>query len=253
MNKKIDLNCDMGESFGAYKLGMDDEVIKLISSVNIACGFHAGDPNVMDHSVKMAKAYGVNVGAHPGFPDLIGFGRRNMDVNAKDLKNLIIYQIGALEAFCKKHDVKLTHVKPHGNLNNMAGENEEMASAIIDAIYAYNPELPIYVLPNLYPHKMAEAKGLPFITEIYADREYNDDLTVVSRKIPGAVITDEERAAERAVKMVKNNKVTSITGNEIDIEGSTICVHGDTPTALNLIRTMRKALSEENISVEPVL
>lgn len=252
MHKRIDLNCDMGESFGVYKLGMDDEVIKLITSANIACGFHGGDPNVMNHSVEMAKKYDVAVGAHPGFPDLIGFGRRNMDISYLELKNLITYQIGSIDAFCKKHGVKLHHIKPHGNLNNMAAENEEIARSIIDTVLELDPNLPIYVIPNQYPHKIAKENGLPYILEIYADRAYNSDLTLVSRKIEGAVITNPKEAAKRAVKMVVEGKVTAITGEELEIEGSTICVHGDTPTALEMIKEMRKQLQKAEVIIEPV-
>ena len=170
MTQKIDLNCDMGESFGVYKLGLDDEVIQLISSVNVACGFHGGDPNVMDHTVKMAKKYGVGVGAHPGFQDLAGFGRRNIDMEREDLMNLIIYQIGALDIFCQKHGVPLRHVKPHGNMNNMADSGEEMATNIVDAVLAVRPDLPVMVKPNSQLHLVAKTKGLPFILELFADR-----------------------------------------------------------------------------------
>lgn len=250
MTKKyIDLNCDMGESFGVYKLGMDDEVIKLITSANIACGFHAGDPNVMDHTVKMAKEYGVGVGVHPGFPDLLGFGRRDMDISRKDLMNLIIYQIGALEIFCKKHGVPLQHIKPHGNLNNMADHDLELATNIVDAVLEVKPDLPIFVKPHSGLHKVAEAKGLPYVLELFADRQYNDDMTLVSRKYPNAVITDPEVAAERVVRMVTEGKVTTVTGKEIEIQGETICVHGDTPTALELIRVLRKRLTEAGITI----
>lgn len=253
MQKYIDLNCDMGESFGVYKLGMDDEVIKYISSANIACGFHAGDPNVMNHTVKMAKEYGVGVGVHPGFPDLIGFGRRDMDVSRKDIMNLIIYQIGALEVFCQKHGVSLQHIKPHGNLNNLTDHNRDLAESIVDAVLEVKPNLPIYVKSESLLHKVAEEKGLPVVRELFADRAYNDDMTLVSRKNKGAVITDPNMAAERVVRMITEGKVTTITGDEIDIQGETICVHGDTPTQLELIRVLRSKLNEAGVEIKKVL
>jgi UPF0271 protein len=251
MQKTIDLNCDMGESFGVYKLGYDDEVIQLISSVNIACGFHAGDPNVMDHTVAMAKKYGVGIGVHPGFPDLPGFGRRNIDVSRKDLMNMIIYQIGALQAFCEKHGTVLQHIKPHGQMNNMADDDEQWAENIIDAILAVKPNLPIYVKPNTQMHRVAERKGLPFVLELFADRAYNDDLTLVSRKHPGAVITDLNEVARRVTKMVLEGKVETVSGSEVEVAGKTICVHGDTPTALELIRMLRTKLTEIGVKIAP--
>lgn len=249
MNRKIDLNCDMGESFGVYKLGLDEEVIKYVSSVNIACGFHAGDPNVMDKTVEMAKKNGVGVGVHPGFPDLIGFGRRNMDVSSKELANLIIYQIGALDVFCTKHGVPLQHIKPHGNLNNMADTDMKMANTIVEAILSVKPTLPIFVKPSTCLHLAAEEKGLPFVKELFIDRAYNNDLTLVSRKEEGALITDPELVSERVIKMIKDGKVTTIKGEEVSIEGETFCVHGDTPTQLELLKVLRKKLEDNNITV----
>ncbi|ATY83823.1 lactam utilization protein LamB [Kyrpidia spormannii] len=253
MSKRyIDLNCDMGESFGVYKLGMDEEVIKLISSANVACGFHGGDPNVMDRTVAMAKEYGVGIGVHMGFPDLLGFGRRNMDIAREDLMNLIIYQIGALDAFCRKHGTVIQHVKPHGNMNNMADTDEEMAENIVDAILAVLPDVPIFVKPNSQLHRVAEAKGLPFVLELFPDRAYNNDLTLVSRRQPGAVVKDPEVAAERAVRMVTEGRVTSITGDTLEVRGETICVHGDTPTALEIVRRIREKFDRQGIVVAPI-
>ncbi|HET7627765.1 MAG TPA: 5-oxoprolinase subunit PxpA [Bacillales bacterium] len=249
MHKTIDLNCDMGESFGVYKLGYDDEVIPLVSSVNIACGFHGGDPNVMDHTVAMAKKHNVGIGVHPGFPDLIGFGRRNMDVSRKDLMNMIIYQIGALHAFCEKHGTKLQHIKPHGQMNNLADGDAAFADNIVDAVLAVRPDLPMYVKPNSELHKRSEKKGLPFVLEIFADRAYNDDLSLVSRKIEGAVISDLNKVADRVLKMVTEQKVVTITGNEIEVSGQTICVHGDTPAALEMIRAIRRRLEAMDVKI----
>lgn len=250
MKKTIDLNCDMGESFGQYKLGNDDEVIQYISSANVACGFHAGDPNIMDHTVKIAKEHGVGVGAHPSFPDLAGFGRRNMDIPRDELLNLIIYQIGALDIFCQKHGVNMTHVKPHGNLNNMADSDEQLAINIVDAILSVRPDLPVFVKPHSQLHKVAERKGLPFKLEIFADRAYHKDFSLVSRREEGAVISDPEFVAERIIRMVTEGKVKAITGEEIEVNGETICVHGDTPTALEMIKVIKRRLEEAGIEVK---
>lgn len=249
MQKSIDLNSDMGESFGVYKLGFDDDVIQLISSVNVACGFHAGDPNVMDHTVMMAKKYGVGVGVHPGFPDLLGFGRRNMDVSREDLINMVIYQIGALEVFCQKHGTRLQHIKPHGSMNNMADGDEEWAEALIDAVLAVKPDLPMYVKPNSQLHKVAKKKDLPFVQELFADRAYNNDMSLVSRRQEGAVISDLDEVAKRVMKMVTERKITTVTGDEIEVEGKTICVHGDTPTALDMIKAIREKLKSIGLEV----
>src|SRR5690625_3917725 len=204
----------MGESYGAYKLGSDDEIIKLVSSVNIACGYHGGDPDVMDHTVAMAKKFQIGVGAHPGFPNLLGFGRWNMDVPKKSLMNMIIYQIGALQIFCQKHGVEIQHVKPHGSLNNMADTNAEIAKATM--------RFYMYVKPNSELEKIAKKHRLPVVLELFADRAYNDDLSLVSRSREGSVITDLDEVIDRVVNMVKKKKVTTITGKEININGQSI-------------------------------
>jgi 5-oxoprolinase (ATP-hydrolysing) subunit A len=247
--KKIDLNCDMGESFGVYKLGMDEEVIKLITSANIACGFHAGDPNVMDQTIRMAKEHNVGIGVHMGFPDLLGFGRRNMDVSHGDLINYNIYQIGALEAFCRKHGVKIQHIKPHGNMNNMADTDREMAEAIVNSVLMVLPDAPIFVKPGSELHKVAEEKGLPFVLELFGDRAYNKDGTLVSRKVPGAMINDPEEVARNVVQMVVEGKVKTMDGELIDITGETICVHGDTQGSLEIIRHLRAKLEDAGVEI----
>ncbi|GEN32573.1 MULTISPECIES: LamB/YcsF family protein [Aneurinibacillus] len=250
--KRIDLNCDMGESFGVYTLGMDEEVIKLITSANIACGFHAGDPNVMDRTVQIAKKNHVGIGVHMGFPDLLGFGRRNMDVSYEELVNYNIYQIGALEAFCRKHDVKIQHIKPHGNMNNMADTDRVIAEAIVDSTLMVLPGTPIFVKPGSELHKVSEAKGVPVILEIFADRAYNKDGTLVSRKIPGAVIKDPKEAAENVVRMVVEGKAKTIDGQLIDITGDSVCVHGDTQGSLEIIRHLRSELEKAGVKIAPI-
>lgn len=200
---KIDLNCDLGESFGNYKLGLDDEVIKYISSANIACGFHASDPLVMQKTVALARDNGVAVGAHPGFPDLVGFGRRNMNVSPAEAKAFVQYQIGALSAFCKAAGCRLAHVKPHGALYNMAGKDEILAAAICEAVYEFDPELILLCLSGSKMMSAAKKIGLRAASEVFADRAYEDDGSLVARGKPGAVITDEDEAVSRVIGMVK--------------------------------------------------
>ena len=247
---KIDLNCDLGESFGNYKIGMDEEVIKCISSANIACGFHASDPLVMEKTVALAKENGVKVGAHPGFPDLVGFGRRNMNVSPKELKAMVVYQIGALNAFCKASGIKMNHVKPHGAMYNMAAKDERLALAIAEAVAQMDDGLFLVGLSGSELLKAAKKVGLKCASEVFADRAYEDDGSLVARTKIGAVITNEEEASDRAVQMIKFGKVKSITGKEIPISADTICIHGDTPQALHLARIMRAKFADEKIEIQ---
>ncbi len=253
--RSIDLNCDMGESFGAYRLGMDEEVIKHITSANIACGWHAGDPLVMSRTVKMAADRGVGVGSHPGYPDLLGFGRRNMDCTAEEIRSYMIYQLGALLGFCAACGVKLQHVKPHGNLYLTAVEKEDVATAIAEAIVAFDPTLRYVALAGSKGDLMTtvgKKMGLKVVYEAFPDRAYSADGTLVSRRVPGAVISDPTQVAERAVKMAKEGKVISIEGTEIDLHADTLCVHGDNPTAVDLVRTIRVLLETEGVEVKPM-
>lgn len=251
-NKKVDLNCDMGESFGVYKLGMDEEVIKHISSANIACGFHAGDPSVMDYTVKLALKNGVGIGAHPSFPDLNGFGRRKMDINPEDVRKLVIYQIGALEAFAKSHSTQLQHVKAHGSLNNMASTNYKLALAIAQAIKQVNKDLIYVALGGSAMYKAGKELGLKVASEVFADRAYNPDGTLVSRKKPGAVIKNPELVSKRVIKMITKGKVTAVDGTEIDVEADTICVHGDNPEAVELVKHLKTSLESKGIQIKPM-
>lgn len=252
MGLKIDLNCDMGEGFGPYKLGMDEEIIQLISSANIACGFHAGDPNIMNQTVAMAKEYHVGIGVHVGFPDRLGFGRRDIDVSREDLMNYIIYQIGALDAFCKKHQVRIQHVKAHGSMGNMSFVNRKIADAIVDSVKLVIPETKLFVLPGTEIHKAAEEKGLSYVLEVFADRAYNKDATLVSRKIPGAVIKDPQEAAENVLRMILDGKAKTLDGELIDIKAESVCVHGDTQGALEIVRYLRKKIEDSGIEIAPV-
>ena len=250
--KTIDLNCDMGESFGAYKLGMDEEVIQFITSANIACGWHAGDPLVMGVTVKMAVDRGVGVGAHPGYPDLLGFGRRNFDCTVEEVRNYLIYQIGALHAFCKVHGTQLQHVKPHGALYLTAVENEDVAQAIAEAIVSVDDSLMFVALAGAKGQimtRIGEEVGLKVVYEAFPDRAYTPEGTLVSRRLPGAVIKDPQEVSERALRMAKEDSVIAIDGTRIPLEVQTLCVHGDTPTAVDLVKKIRETLEAEGVTL----
>ncbi len=249
---RVDLNSDIGESFGNYVLGMDEEVLKHITSANIACGWHAGDAMVMDKTVTIAKKFNTAIGVHPGFPDLMGFGRREMIISYDETKNYVKYQIGALWAFAKSQGVELQHVKPHGALYNMAAKDAQMAKAIAEAVYDVDKELILVGLANSVMIKMGKEIGLKVANEVFADRAYNADGSLVSRNIKGSVIHDRDVAINRVIRMVKDNKVTSVTGEDINIQADTICVHGDNPSALLFVQEIRKALEGEGVKVEPI-
>ena len=249
---KVDLNSDLGESFGAYTIGLDSEVIAHVSSANVACGYHAGDPLVMDKTVAAAKAAGVAVGAPPGFPDLQGFGRRNMACTPAEVKAYVQYQVGALKAFTQAHGVKLQHVKPHGALYNMAAKDEALADAIAEAIASVDKDL---ILMGLAGSKMLEAgrrAGLRVASEVFADRAYQADGSLVPRSKPGAVIHDKDEAIARTVRMVTEGKVTAITGEEVAIEAHSICVHGDNPSAVEFVKNIRARLEAEGVTIAPI-
>ena len=248
----IDLNCDLGESFGAYKIGKDEDIIPLITSANVACGAHAGDPDVMAKSADLCKSCGISMGAHPGFFDLMGFGRRNMAVSPAEAKNLIIYQVGALDAFAKSRGISLSHVKPHGALYNMAAKDERLAMAIAEGIYSYNPKLILLGLSGSEMLRAAEKIGLPYAGEVFADRAYEDDGTLVARSKPGAMIKDEEEAVSRVIRMIKEHRVTSISGKDVEISPDSVCVHGDSEKALLFVRKIREALISEGIQIKPL-
>ena len=253
--RTIDLNCDMGESFGAYTLGRDEDVVKHISSANIACGWHAGDALVMNRSVQLAAAHGVGVGAHPSYPDFMGFGRRNMDCTAEEIRNYVIYQIGALSAFCAANGVKMRHIKPHGSLYLTAVKNEAVATAIAEAIVSVDSGLIFVALAGPKGALMAgigEKLGLKVVYEAFPDRAYIADGTLASRRLPGAVIADPNEVAQRALKMAKEGKVVAIDGTEIDLHAHTLCVHGDNPNAVDLVKTIRGRLEAADIAVRPM-
>ncbi|MEW5908760.1 MAG: 5-oxoprolinase subunit PxpA [Thermodesulfobacteriota bacterium] len=251
----MDLNCDMGESFGAYRLGFDQRVIQHITSANIACGWHAGDPNIMDETVKLAVQHHVGIGAHPGYPDLLGFGRRNMDCTAEEIRRYMIYQIGALSAFCRVHGTRLQHVKPHGALYLTAVENEMVARAVAEAIVSVDSSLFYIALAGAKGKMMrhiGEEVGLKVIYEAFPDRAYTSEGTLLSRRKPGAVIKDPEEVAERALMMAADGVVVAVDGTRIPLEAQTLCVHGDTPTAVELVERIRKALESKRIRLMPM-
>lgn len=245
----IDLNSDLGESFGAYKLGCDEEIIQYVTAANIACGWHAGDPMVMARTVAMAKENGVDVGAHPGFPDLMGFGRRMLAVSPEELKAYIKYQIGALYAFAKAENVPLHHMVPHGAISQF---KEDWAHAVCEAVGEVDDRIIIYAIAGSELEKAAKKAGLRVASEIFADRAYMDDLSLAPRKLPGAMITDEEEAIARCVRMVKEGRVTGLSGKELEIRGDTLCVHGDGPKALAFVRRIRETFREEGIEVRGI-
>ena len=249
---KVDLNCDLGESFGAYKIGMDDKVIPMISSCNIACGYHASDPMVMQKTVAMAKEAGIGIGAHPGYPDLMGFGRRNMNVSPKEAAAYVTYQLGALYAFAKAAGVKLQHVKPHGALYNMAGKDYKLALEIAEAVQDFDSSLILMGLAGSESVIAAQDIGLPVAREVFADRAYMPDGSLVPRSREGAVIHDEELAISRVIRMVKEHKVTAIDGHDIEIVPDSICVHGDNEKALVFVTRIREALAAEGIEIAPL-
>lgn len=249
---KVDLNSDLGESFGAYTIGLDSQVIPYVSSANVACGYHAGDPLVMDQTVAAAKAAGVAVGAHPGYPDLMGFGRRNLACSPKEVKAYVQYQLGALMAFAKAQGVKLQHCKPHGALYNMAAKDMELSLAIAEGIAEVDKDI---ILMGLAGSKLLEAgrkAGLRVASEVFADRAYKADGSLVPRKQPGAVIHDKDQAIARTVRMVTQGKVTAVTGEEVSIQAHSICVHGDNPSAVEFVKNIRAALTAQGVEIVPL-
>lgn len=251
---KIDLNSDVGESFGNYRLGLDEKIIPLISSANIACGYHAGDPTIMKRTLAIAKEYGVAAGVHPGFPDLMGFGRRKMDASLDEIKDYVTYQMGALQAFAAAQEMTLQHVKPHGALYNMATVDMEIWDAVAEVIAAVDSRLILFVMAGPWRQDIeaiGARHGIRIAFEFFGDRAYNADGRLVSRKLPGAVIHDHERVAEKVLKLVKEGKVVCIDGTEIKLAAETICVHGDNPAALELIKNIRESLEEAGVEIAP--
>ena len=246
---RVDINCDMGESFGAYVIGADDEVLPHVTSANIACGFHGGDPTVMRKTVAAATQHGVAIGAHPSLPDLMGFGRRAMQVTPDEVYDLLIYQLGALAGFTRAAGVSLAHVKPHGALYNMAAAQPALADAIARAVRDVDSGLVLFGLAGSHLLKAAERAGLAWASEAFADRNYLHDGALVPRSRPDAMVTDVDEAVRRAVRMVREGVVPDVEGEEIPIRADTICVHGDGPNAVPLARGLRAGLKAAGVEV----
>lgn len=251
MEYKVDLNCDLGESYGRYHLGMDQDVIPLISSANIACGYHASDPIVMTNTVAMAHKMGVHIGAHTGFPDIMGFGRRNMHVSAEEAKAYTQYQIGALDGICRAQGSKIYHVKPHGAFYNMAAKDYTLAKAICEGIAEISEDMILLGLSNSEMIRAAADTGIRACSEVFADRAYNEDGTLVSRDHKGAMIEDDDLAVARVIRMIKEGVVTSITGKEIPIHVDSVCVHGDGEKALAFVEKINIEMKKEGIMIKP--
>ncbi len=248
--KQIDINCDLGEGFGHYSLGQDEELLHYISSANIACGFHAGDPNIMNDVIQKAKQMGVNVGAHPGFYDLYGFGRRPFQLEADEIKNLMLYQLGAILSFCNYHHVPLTHVKPHGALYNMAANEPYVAEAIVGAVKLFDPSLIVYGLANSALIQACVDSNIPYAIEAFIDRTYQDDGTLTPRYLETATIHRVEDSIKQALSIILKREVTTTSGMTIPLEVDTLCIHGDHFGAVNVAAALRKELTKHGVSIK---
>ncbi|RDW20002.1 lactam utilization protein LamB [Oceanobacillus arenosus] len=248
----VDLNSDLGESFGAYKMGQDDLVMEFITSANIACGYHAGDHNTIRHTIRKATENNVGLGAHPGFQDLSGFGRRKMQVDSEEIYNLVAYQIGAVQAFATINHNKLHHVKPHGALYNMASKDKEMAHAIAQAVYDIDPSLILFGLAGGELIHMGKKVGLQVAEEVFADRTYQPDGSLTARTEENAMIVDANEAVDRVIRMVSSGKVEAVDGTDIAITADTVCVHGDEAKSLEFVKRLRAGLTEKGILIKRV-
>ena len=246
---RIDLNSDLGESFGPWPMGQDAALMDSISSANVACGFHAGDPGAMRATIALARAKGVAIGAHPGFQDLVGFGRREMKASPAEIEDLVLYQVSALAGMAKAQGVTMQHVKAHGALYNMACRDRALADAIARAVASYDRSLILFGLPNSELLRAGQAAGLRIAAEVFADRAYDPDGSLTSRSKPGSVIHDTPTVVERAIRMVKDKQVVAVDGSTIELQADTICLHGDTPGAAEHARAVRAGLEAAGIQV----
>ena len=248
---RIDLNSDMGESFGAYTIGADEEILHWVTSANVACGWHGGDPHVMRRTVAQAKALGVAVGAHPSYPDLLGFGRRAMQITRQEARDYMLYQIGALRGFVEAAGLTLQHVKPHGAIYNVAVKDRDLSLGIAEGVKDAGGDLILVGLPDSEILKAGQELGLRVAREAFGDRAYNEDGTLVSRKIAGSLITDPEVVARRVIGLAQGG-VAAMTGKEIRLQADTICLHGDTPGAATIAKAVREALQGAGVQVRPM-
>lgn len=249
---RIDINSDLGESFGAYTIGHDEGLMKAITSANVAAGFHAGDPSVLRDTIRLAKAHGVAVGAHPGFPDLVGFGRRELNVTPKEAEDMVLYQVAAVAGVAAAEGVRIQHVKPHGALFNMAIRSSELSAAIARGVAAFDRSLVLFGLPGSEILKAGLTAGLRIAAEVFADRAYEPDGSLASRRKPGAVVHDPAAVVARAVRMVTENTVVAIDGSVVRLDADTICVHGDTPGSDELAAKIRAGLEAAGVTVKAI-
>lgn len=248
----VDLNCDMGESFGAYRMGKDEEILNYVTSANIACGYHAGDPATMRKTVQMAIEKNVGIGAHPGMPDLVGFGRREINISPQEAYDLVIYQMGALYGFVKSEGGKIQHVKPHGALFNMAAKSAPLSEAIAEAVYKVDPECILFGLAGSELVKAGKKIGLRTASEVFSDRTYQKDGSLTSRREENALIKDHKIAVNQVIRMVKEGKVKSVQGEDVVIQADTICIHGDGVHALEFAQYISNALREAGITIAKI-
>ncbi|MCM3800096.1 LamB/YcsF family protein [Caldibacillus thermoamylovorans] len=248
----VDLNCDMGESFGAYRMGKDEEILDYVTSANIACGYHAGDPATMRKTVQMALEKNVGIGAHPGMPDLVGFGRREINISPQEAYDLVIYQMGALYGFVKSEGGKIQHVKPHGALFNMAAKSAPLSEAIAEAVYKVDPECILFGLAGSELVKAGKKIGLRTASEVFSDRTYQKDGSLTSRREENALIKDHKIAVNQVIRMVKEGKVKSVQGEDVVIQADTICIHGDGLHALEFAQYISNALREAGITIAKI-
>jgi UPF0271 protein len=246
---RIDLNSDLGESFGPWPMGQDAALMDSISSANVACGFHAGDPGAMRGTIALAREKGVAIGAHPGFQDLVGFGRREVKATPQEVEDLVLYQVAALAGMASAQGVKLQHVKAHGALYNMACRDRALADAIARAVAAFDRSLILFGLPNSELLRAGEAAGLGVAAEVFADRAYDPDGSLTSRAKPGSVIHDTAKVVERAIKMARDRQVIAVDGSTIALQADTMCLHGDTPGAAALAGEIRRGLESAGIQI----
>lgn len=249
MSAAVDLVADVGEGFGPYRMADDAELLRIVTSANVACGFHAGDPRIMDETVSACAESGVAVGAHPSFPDLVGFGRRAMDLSAHEVTTDVLYQVGALAAFAATHGVRLRHVCPHGRLGNLCVSDETYAGAVTEAVARYDDSLVVVTQEGALA-AAARSRGLPVAILGLADRAYHDDGTLVSRSEPGAVVHDPDTVVARVVRMVVDGSVESVTGKDVPVRCDTVLLHGDTSGAVRLAYRVRAALREAGVRIE---
>lgn len=248
----VDLNCDMGESFGAYRMGKDEEILDYVTSANIACGYHAGDPATMRKTVQMALEKNVGIGAHPGMPDLVGFGRREINISPQEAYDLVIYQMGALYGFVRSEGGKIQHVKPHGALFNMAAKSAPLSEAIAEAVYKVDPECILFGLAGSELVKAGKKIGLRTASEVFSDRTYQKDGSLTSRREENALIKDHKIAVNQVIRMVKEGKVKSVQGEDVVIQADTICIHGDGLHALEFAQYISNALRKAGITIAKI-